>query len=284
MLSPTVVKLYSYSIMGPTTFAVYKDAYNMNYFKHQDKNRLGPAMLVSMSQFHNTTLAVKNPNSDVDMHLKIASLASTLTRNQKSILAKILFQVVNTTMAQQGAPSGLGIHWHTKIPTCVKEVRNFYIRGKNAILPYVPRPAVSIVGSHAYISLIACVADVLGHGLDLDFITNDAQPIQVCKLSERKIAKEIYQRSMENPSFLKMLLCLYITKWSDAFEPSSCTKSNRGSCWIKTITILPPQSELHKITYIYPIAIGKDSDDHSEVEQRFVEELLLYILASPNKS
>lgn len=78
---------------------------------------------------------------------------------------------------------------------------------------------------------------------------------------------------MENPSFLKTPLCLYITEWSDAFEPSSCTKSNCGSCLIKTITISPPQSELHKITYIYPIAIGKDSDDHSEVEQRFVEEL-----------
>jgi len=230
-------------------------------------------MFISMSQFQNSSLAEKNPNSNVDMRLNIASLVSTLTRNQKDILVKILVQVVNTTIACQGAPSGLGIHWHTKIPTCMKEVMNFYIRGKNAIPPNVSRPAVSIVGSHVYVSLIASVADILGHGPDLDFIANDAQPLQVHKLSECKIAKAIYQRSMENPSFLKMLLCLYITIWSDAFEPSSCTKSNRGSCWIKTITILPPQSELHKMTYTYSIAIGKDSDDHSEVEQRFVKEL-----------
>jgi hypothetical protein len=36
MLSPTVDKLYSYS-MNPTTFAVNKVSYNRNYFKHQTR-------------------------------------------------------------------------------------------------------------------------------------------------------------------------------------------------------------------------------------------------------
>jgi hypothetical protein len=75
----------------------------------------------------------------------------------------------------------------------------------------------------------------------------------------------------------KTQVCLYITEWSDAFESSSCTKNNRGSFWIKTITICPPPSQLHKLTYTYPIAIGKDGDDHSQIKKKFAAELKVFV-------
>jgi hypothetical protein len=69
------------------------------------------------------------------------------------------------------------------------------------------------------------------------------------------------------------VLCIYITEWSDGFEPSSCTKNNRGSCCIKTVTIAPPPSQVHKLTHTYSIAIELDGDSHDKVEEKFAAEM-----------
>jgi hypothetical protein len=50
-------------------------------------------------------------------------------------------------------------------------------------------------------------------------------------------------------------------------------KSNRGSCWIKTVTIAPPLGKVHSLAYTYPIAIGRKDVSHECVESRFAEEL-----------
>jgi hypothetical protein len=51
-------------------------------------------------------------------------------------------------------------------------------------------------------------------------------------------------------------------------------KLNRGSIWIKAVTISPPQSHLRQLMYIYPIALCYDSDSHEEGESMFAAELL----------
>ena len=45
-----------------------------------------------------------------------------------------------------------------------------YVDGHYAILPNLPYPPMSVVGGHAYVSLTDCLADLLAHGLELDFI------------------------------------------------------------------------------------------------------------------
>ena len=69
-------------------------------------------------------------------------------------------------------------------------------------------------------------------------------------------------------------LCLYVVEWSDAFEPSISTKSNRGSIWVKTITISPCNNDaLQTFQNTYPLAIGYDSVDHESVESLFASDL-----------
>ena len=270
----TPLMLYSYGILGAITFAVYGSTSSFSFFKHQHDNNLGTAALVSNSQFEVPTAAEHIPSDEVDMHMHIASLVSSLTRKQREDLVTVLYEVVNTTIARQGVSSlGNDPEWRTKIPTCMKEIRNFYVRGKNAILPNLPKPSVSVIGTHAYVSLKDCMANILGHGLDLDIIISADRSTYVSLLSECQVAKEIYANSTKNELFSSKPLCLYITEWSDAFEPSSCTKNNRGSCWIKTVTISPTVLEMHNMTCTYPIAIGKDGDDHGTVEQQFANEL-----------
>jgi hypothetical protein len=270
--SLTFIPLYSYGILGPVIFSIFREIHNANFFQHQHEHKLGAAMLVSNLQFNSSKVAHLIPEVEVDLHMNIAALLSTLTRKQRDDLSTIFHQVVNITIARQGVDVGQTQSWHTKIPTSVHLIRTFYIRGKHAVLPNVPRPEVKMINNHAYVSLIDCVADVLGHGLPLDIIKTDTATHTVAQLSECKVAKEIYSRAVNN-SFPQKPLCLYIAEWSDAFEPSSCTKNNRGSCWIKSITVCPPSSELHKLTYTYPVAIGRDADDHTCTEEIFASEL-----------
>jgi translation initiation factor 5B/PHD finger-like domain-containing protein 5A len=63
------------------------------------------------------------------------------------------------------------------------------------------------------------------------------------------------------------VMVLYLVEWSDGFEPSISVKSNRGSCWLKTITISPPSHLLHSCANTYPIALGMDGESHEEVEE-----------------
>jgi hypothetical protein len=68
-------------------------------------------------------------------------------------------------------------------------------------------------------------------------------------------------------------ICLYLIEWSDAFEPSISTKSNRGSIWVKSITISPKSDSLHSFRNTYPLAIGYDSVSHESVESIIASDL-----------
>jgi hypothetical protein len=153
-------------------------------------------------------------------------------------------------------------------------MRSLYVLGKDALLPNLPRPPVTIIDNHAYVSLKDCVADLLGHGFEVDSIEAnvDGDNGSVRKISESKVARRILNNVSRTHLQPENVLCLYLTEWSDGFEPSSA-KSNRGSCWIKTVTIAPPPSQLHHLTYTYPIALGVNGVKHEEVEAMFAAEL-----------
>ncbi|MFN9978418.1 MAG: hypothetical protein ACK53Y_00820, partial [bacterium] len=58
--------------------------------------------------------------------------------------------------------------WTTKIPTSPNDMRSLYVAGKHSIIQNLPRPSVTELTNHAYVSLRECVADLLGHGFDID--------------------------------------------------------------------------------------------------------------------
>jgi len=55
------------------------------------------------------------------------------------------------------------------------------------------------------------------------------------------------------------IIAIYCTEWSDDFDPNVSNKSNRQSCWIKTVTILScnPDDVVNKFSATFPIAVGK---------------------------
>ena len=70
----------------------------------------------------------------------------------------------------------------------------------------------------------------------------------------------------------KRALTLYITLWSDDFEPNS-TKDNRGSVWVMTMTIATPTNNHHTTYNTYVVAVGKKGVDHTPVYDRVMTDL-----------
>jgi hypothetical protein len=133
-----------------------------------------------------------------------------------------------------------------------------------------------MIGSHAYVSLKDCVADILAHGYEVDIIKPTTDVGQcTASISQSTRAQRILRNAEKLHPGIKVLP-LYLIKWSDGFEPSNSIKSNRGSCWIKTVTISPPSSKIHSGLYTYPIALGLDKQSHESVEKKFAEELLSF--------
>jgi hypothetical protein len=68
---------------------------------------------------------------------------------------------------------------------------------------------------------------------------------------------------------------LYLTEWSDDFDPSLSTKANRKSCWIKTVSVMSCNVEgnMDNTITMFPIAVGKKGNSHEMVEQQFADEL-----------
>ncbi len=115
--------------------------------------------------------------------------------------------------------------WDTRLPTSMRDIRNLYVRGKHAIIPNLPRPPVSLVADHGYVCLKDCVADLLGHGIGVDSIDGGTVPYAIRKSSKTAAAKRILDNNVNTPFNSDNVSCRYITRWSDGFEPSSCTKT-----------------------------------------------------------
>jgi hypothetical protein len=220
---------------------------------------------------------------DVLLQVKQAELISSMTLG-----SKFWTEVIN----QQSKVNQLHQSSHQNesclscMPTSYLDLRKLFLKGKYVFLPNLSSPSVNKIKEHLYISLIDCVADLLGDGMDLDDITGSIAAIKdkdtpVQFVTGTRRAKEIWDNAIMqyNESgklaFISgtLLICLYANEWSDGFEPHYSVKANRGSAWLETVTISPPQGNKHGLSYTYPVAFGKSSCSHEEVEEQFAEDL-----------
>ena len=282
---------------------------NTKYFTN-DHQGLGVAYLVSQSQFGMDFLKDKLLEEDLSFQLHLASLIGGMSRGQQKKFAVVMRKYhrvsamkseeaakkmlasssssnplpaeMNASLAHVDGPSlGSPSPWFTRMPDSFEDMRHLYLEGKTSFIPNLPRPNVIRLQRHAYVSVIDCIADILAHGLELDTINAGSAAVpqfpDFQKNSESQHCRNIYDRahattiSTENEHH--PLICLWINEWSDGFEPSYSVKANRGSAWLKTITISPPANKVHSLEYTYPIAVGRSSSPHEEVERLFADDL-----------
>ena len=101
---------------------------------------------------------------------------------------------------------------------------------------------------------------------------------EVHHITKSQRAREVYNNAMNFESNLDNsnnypIVILTFTEWSDGFEPAAAAKGNRGSVWIKTVTISILRGAKHSLVNTYAIAIGKTNVSHEEVERKFAKEL-----------
>jgi len=264
------VRVEGLGLPGPPKFN-FEHERNANFFKAQHENtKNGAKYLIKRSQFENDLVNHDLHDLEVKLHLDIACLCCNMTGEQRNKLATILSNYTKVLRMQETLNCGL----KTTVPMTPSQLRKMYIKGKYAILPSLPYPSVIMLKDHAYVSPIECIADLLGHGVVLDILGHsDVQNCFVSALRDTERARQIVNRATALNTQEKPLMVLYGIEWSDGCEPSTSIKSNRNSIWCKTLTISPTANNLHSMEHTYPIAIGLESDNHEEVEQRFAADL-----------
>ena len=221
---------------------------------------------MSQSQFHNELLGDQIDPEEVQLHMLIATLMSKLSRSERQMFGDIMHR--SSKMSTKENTDLL----RTQLPLCEGDIRRMYVRGKHAILPNLPQPKVQWLGNHGYVSLRDCIADLLGHGTEVALLDNKRKRDDISCIEDSPCCRSIWKNATAlYPG--EDILCMFAVEWSDDFEPSTSVKSNRGSVWLKSVTISPPHGQQHQLSHTYPVAIGSKDDNHEPIEVAFAKEL-----------
>jgi hypothetical protein len=66
---------------------------------------------------------------------------------------------------------------------------------------------------------------------------------------------------------------LFLTLWSDDFDPNKSIKNNRQSVWIKTITIFTIDMNGKKRSSTYPLTLAMKGSQHEVVESYYMQQI-----------
>jgi len=159
-------------------------------------------------------------------------------------------------------------------PTTDAAIRNRYVIGKKSIVNNLPRPKIEMFNNHSYVSVRQCIAHFLASGKMAHSISL-LQPNKKRLITDSDAAVAIAKRGYAINSKVEKndVMILLGLQWSDAFDPNTSIKSNRGAVWIKTLTFISNSFENNNLDDTFPIAIGLKSDCHDIIEQRYIKEL-----------
>lgn len=278
------------------------------FFYHDYCDR-GCHYLVSNSFYKNSVAHTAVHDSDVEVQMRLASLANKLTRDENAELADLLRVTIQHTEAARKRSCGT---WKTSIPVTSAELRNRIIDGPRSVLKNLPTPSVRMVDeTHAYVSVIDCLADLLGHGFELDRIVDgNGHNMGDPNMTGDDMGNNMGDRNMtgddmgitypmgndigntttirsvsESPAAMKILsngklkhpqevfFCVYFVEWYDDLDPNSSIKKNRGGVWLKTITFGAPRNSRNSPDYTYVVACGPKDGDHEEAEKALQQDI-----------
>jgi hypothetical protein len=265
---------------------------NSSSYFNADINGSGLADIVGKCQFEISDIGKEINPADVQYTTDMAKFVHGLTHSQRDQFATIL----DATVQKIQRDSCSKACWKTVIPTTRQMLRNQIWEGRKSFLSNIPYPSVEQVGSHGYCSLRACIRDRLAHGFPLEKIEqrdgDNRDPVRTSMQSENSQRKlRLCLHLYKEP-----VLVLFLKEWQDGYDPHSFSKTNRGSCWVKLITIAEPHDHRNspevsthdedtlvygprrRLTdcsskFTYPIALGPAEAIHEEVEKRLATEL-----------
>ena len=247
----------------------------------------GPACLVARSQFRMDGMQSQLTPLDIRMAISLGHMVLMLSRDQNEELSSLLRMVVFHTKSRFGVIQSWDLNkeslsqrdengispWQCQVPTTPDDLRSKFMVGKYAMIPSLPIPKVKMLDTnHAYVSLRDCVQDMLMHEISVEPVENLQHSAVVTKLSGSRMASSLYRDAI-NKYGSGNCYTLWFNEWSDDFEPNSMSKNNRGSVWIKSITISCPFDNRNSYSNTYPIAVGPKGVSHEQVEAELAKEM-----------
>jgi hypothetical protein len=206
---------------------------------------------------------------DVCYHMKVGKFVAQLTNGTIIKLKEKIAISVNETLSSS-------THYlRPSLPSTTLFIDNVYIRGKNSLLENIPYPSVTVIDNHAYVSIIDCIAHLLSFSSIFTYVKkHPSHSVDVMHITDSRKVQQIKDQAASIYGDVNVVV-LYLTEWSDDFDPSMSTKANRQSCWIKTVSVMSGNVEdnMNNISTTFPIAIGKIGNSHEMVEQQFADEL-----------
>lgn len=269
--------------------ALYK---NTSIHKLNDKTSLfysydlkssGKKYLVSKMIGNISDTFTKISNDEVNYQINMSRFVSTLTIRQQSQFALLLNDFNNV----YGSKNDTLYNPVCRIPKNLACLRRMYTEGENAIDNHLPVPECIMIDDHSYVSILDCIADTLLRNTksitsieDWDnVLSNEVMENDILLFRSRRIRKIILdasERVFEN--MLEQTLTvvpIFISLWSDDFDPNRSIKANRQSVWIKTCTVFFMDDKGERIESTYPIALSTKGSNHEVIESRLKKEIEL---------
>ena len=106
---------------------------------------------------------------DVDMMMTLSHLVTSLTRNQRELLADVLSKTTEVTSRQAHDKFQFEATGKTPekrsipVPLTKQQLRSVICEGQKSVITNLPHPEVHALGDHAYVLPSECVADLMAH-------------------------------------------------------------------------------------------------------------------------
>jgi len=211
--------------------------HSTSYF-NADISGTGVADVVALCQFGISSLGKNLHPADVQYVTDMANFVHCLTHMQRNDLSKLLHGTVSKLKRDSDADNKC--KWKTLIPTDPMAMRRQFWDGKHSFLGNIPYPTVYPVNNHAYVSLRDCIRNRLAFGFPLEKVESGEGNKFNCVLSlmQAECSQRVIRRCQRD--YTEPVLVLLITEWQDGYDAHSFSKTNRGSSWIKIVTIAEP--------------------------------------------
>ena len=218
----------------------------------------------------------KMTSTEIEFQIVLSRFVTNLTRSQQIEFGEIMHFFNNIYCKNDITPI-------CHLPENYADLRRMYVDGEYSIAKQLPIPDVKFIKGHSTVSILDVVSDYLLKQDNLiDNITNYDTIID-SNITTNNMhifnsirVKEIMNNALERVNVVdnKLLtIPLFLTLWSDDFDPNKSIKNNRQSVWIKTITIFTIDMNGKKRSSTYPLTLAMKGSQHEVVESYYMQQI-----------
>lgn len=162
------------------------------------------------------------------------------------------------------------------LPRTYADARRILLDGRNSVMENFPAPKVFVIGHHACVSLKESIQHLAGHRGKFEFTWNGKTRTRNRDglngtAAAGRIVVDVMDCVTQNNGDETTSVGIF-SLWSDSYL-QSFIKQKDNSVWLLTANIGLSKEDISKGTYTVVLAIGRKSQDHTEVIDHYMNEV-----------